>query len=163
MAEKIKSLSKRLQLLKLIYQKQCTKKNIVALLVVKNHYSRSPCSRLFGNQGEVQDEDFHNSMTSSGYRPPSVQMLDGPSPACFEDETFFFPFFSNQIYHTGMCAYMSTEQFKIVRHYSPISLKPLKYLILNGKLSCQSFIKIASIKQTKNDAETKVKLSKSKD
>lgn len=90
MAEKIKSLSKRLQLLKLIYQKQCTKKNIVALLVVKNHYSRSPCSRLFGNQGEVQDEDFHNSMTSSGYRPPSVQMLDGPSPTCFEDQTFFF-------------------------------------------------------------------------
>lgn len=92
MAEKIKSLSKRLQLLKLIYQKQCTKKNIVALLVVKNHYSRSPCSRLFGNQGEVQDEDFHNSMTSSGYRPPSVQMLDGPSPTCFEDQTFFFFF-----------------------------------------------------------------------
>lgn len=62
-----------------------------------------------------------------------------------------------------MCAYMSTEWFKIVRHYSAISLKPLKYLILNGKLSCQSFIKIASIKQTKNDAETKVRLSKSKD
>lgn len=83
-------------------------KNIVALLVVKNHYSRSPCSRLFGNQGEVQDEDFHNSMTSSGYRPPSVQMLDGPSPACFEDQTFFF--LSSVIrYHTGMCAYMSTE------------------------------------------------------
>lgn len=76
--------------IKIDLSKTMHQKNIVALLVVKNHYSRSPCSRLFGNQCEVQDEDFHNSMTSSGYRPPSVQMLDGPSPACFEDQTFFF-------------------------------------------------------------------------
>lgn len=76
--------------IKIDLSKTMHQKNIVALLVVKNHYSGSPCSRLFGNQGEVQDEDFHNSMTSSGYRPPSVQMLDGPSPACFEDQTFFF-------------------------------------------------------------------------
>lgn len=71
MAEKIKSLSKRLQLLNWFIKNNTPKKKyIVALLVVKNHYSRSPCSRLFGNQGEVQHEDFHNSMTSSGYRPP---------------------------------------------------------------------------------------------
>lgn len=55
--------------IKIDLSKTIHQKNIVALLVVKNHYSRSPCSRLFGNQGEVQDEDFHNSMTSSGYRP----------------------------------------------------------------------------------------------
>lgn len=92
--------------IKIDLSKTMHQKNIVALLVVKNHYSRSPCSRLFGNQGEVQDEDFHDIIR---LQTPVSTNAWWTLASLFWGWDFFFPFFSNQIYHTGMCAYMSTE------------------------------------------------------